>query len=440
MSHSLRSWGLYPPYSQTASFCHWRADIKQTLAGVVARHGTTLPFGSGRSYGDSCLAASDHVFLTRHLDRVITANWETGLICAEAGVTLDELLRLAVPRGWFLPVTPGTRFVTLGGALANDVHGKNHHVRGTFGCHVPRFGLVRSDQPPLTCSPHEHGDLYAATIGGLGLTGIIDWVELQLVPIRSSLINVTQVRFDSLDEFFAISGELENQHQYTVAWIDCLASGNSIGRGVYLAGDHAAEGPLMVAEQSKLNVPLTPPVSAFNKLTLRLLNTAYYRSHGTGRCRHQMGYEPYFYPLDRVLHWNRIYGPKGFQQYQCVIPQEHAAVAIRELLNAIAVARSGSFLAVLKRFGTITSPGLISFPMPGTTLALDFPQQGDTTARLFARMDSIVRGAGGRHYPAKDAHMTREDFQYAYPGFEKLAEVSDPAMASRFWQRVRKLQ
>ncbi len=436
MSEHLQSWGRYPPHPQTANPCHWRADVSHTLAKMAAQHGNLLPFGNGRSYGDSCLAASDQVLHMRPLDRFIAANWETGLIRAEAGVTLNELLALAIPRGWFLPVTPGTQFVTLGGALANDVHGKNHHVRGTFGCHVPRFGLIRSDRPPLVCSCNENAELYAATIGGLGLTGIIDWLELQLVPIRSSELDATHIRFGALDEFFALSAELDSQHEYTVAWIDCLARGKAAGRGIYMVGDHAQEGPLAFAKQSKLNVPITPPFSAINRLSLRLFNTAYYRGHRAGRHTSQISYEPFFYPLDRILNWNRMYGPHGFQQYQCAIPDANAAAATRELLDAIAAAHSGSFLAVLKRFGDVASPGLLSFPMPGATLALDFPQQGEITARLFARLDAIVREAGGRLYPAKDAHMSGADFRNAYPGFEQIRKLSDPVISSRFWQRV----
>ena len=436
MSDKLYSWGRYPAHPQTAKPCHWRADIQQNMADLASRYGTLLPFGNGRSYGDSCLAASDQVLYMRPLDRFIEADWQTGLIRAEAGVTLHEVLKLAIPKGWFLPVTPGTQFVTLGGALANDVHGKNHHVRGTFGCHAPRFGLIRSDRPPLTCSSQENAELYAATIGGLGLTGIIDWVELQLTPIRSSLIDATHIRFGNLNEFFALSAELDSKFEFTVSWIDCLARGKSVGQGIYMAGNHAEEGPLEFAKPSKLNVPVTPPISAINRLSLQLFNSAYYQGHRAGRHDSRIDYEPFFYPLDRILNWNRIYGPKGFQQYQCAIPDANAAVATRELLDAIAAAHSGSFLAVLKRFGNIASPGLLSFPLPGATLALDFPQQGELTARLFARLDAIVREAGGRIYPAKDAHMSGEDFKNAYPMFEKIRSLSDPVIYSRFWQRV----
>ena len=436
MTDSLYSWGRYPSFAQTARPCHWRSDVGQALHVMAAQHGSLLPFGNGRSYGDSCLAASDHVLYMRPLNRFIAADWETGLIRAEAGMTLDELLALAIPRGWFLPVTPGTKFATLGGALANDVHGKNHHVRGTFGCHVPRFGLVRSDRDPLVCSADENHELYAATIGGLGLTGIIDWIELKLVPIRSSLIDAVHVRFDSLDEFFSLSTELDGKYEFTVAWVDCLARGKSAGRGIYMAGNHAPDGPLIFNDKARLNVPITPPFSAINRFSLRLFNGTYYRGHPAGRDDSRVDYEPFFYPLDRILNWNRIYGPKGFQQYQCVIPDQDAAAAIRGLLDTIASAHAGSFLAVLKRFGAMSSPGLLSFPMPGATLALDFPQQGYVTARLFARLDAIVRDAGGRLYPAKDAHMTGEDFRDMYPAYEKMRVMLDPAVMSRFWQRV----
>jgi FAD/FMN-containing dehydrogenase len=431
-----QSWGRYPKARQEAVRPCWRDDLQPLLAEFSAREETFLPFGMGRSYGDACLATSNRVLDMRPLKRFIKADWQAGLVRAEAGVTLEEVLALAIPRGWFLPVTPGTKFVTLGGALANDVHGKNHHVRGTFGCHVRRFGLVRSDRPPAVCSPQENSDLFAATIGGLGMTGVIDWLELQLVPIGSSLIKATQVRFDTLDDFFALSDELDGQYEFTVAWIDCLAKGESAGRGVYMAGNHASEGPLTVNDRFKLNVPLTPPFSAINRLSLRLFNSAYYRAHRPERHDSLIGYDQFFYPLDRVLNWNRIYGPRGFQQYQSVIPLAHAADATREMLEAIAASGSGSFLAVLKLFGDVASPGLLSFPMAGATLALDFPQQGSKTERLFARLDSIVREAGGRMYPGKDAHMSASDFRRAFPAWERVGELTDPSIASRFWHRV----
>jgi FAD/FMN-containing dehydrogenase len=430
------SWGHYPPFPQTLHACYWREALPQALDALVRTHGSTLPFGNGRSYGDSCMAASDQVLHLRPLDRFLQADWSTGILIAESGVTLNEILALAIPRGWFLSVTPGTQFITLGGAIANDVHGKNHHVRGTFGCHVRRFGLLRSQEGRQICSPEDNTELFAATIGGLGLTGIIEWAEIQLLPIRSSQIDSTVKRFETLAEFFTLSAELDHQHEHGVAWIDCAARGRATGRGVYLAGDFASEGKLVVATSANLNIPLTPPVSLINGLSLRVFNEVYWRKHPRNRQSHRIDYAPFFYPLDGIRQWNRLYGPQGFQQYQCLIPQVQAEPAIHALLSAIAKSGSGSFLAVLKRCGEITSPGLLSFPQPGTTLALDFPHSDRLGTTLFQRLDAIVREAGGRLYPAKDAHMRGEDFRRSYSAWEQLEALRDPALCSRFWTRV----
>lgn len=432
----LYSWGRYPAVPQTPVAVHWRTGISQTIRQLASDSGDLLPYGNGRSYGDSCLASSGRVLHARSLSRFISVDWQTGVLVAEAGVTLQEVLQLSIPRGWFLSVTPGTKFVTLGGALANDVHGKNHFRRGTFGRHVKSFGLVRSDSASLICSPQENSALFAATIGGLGLTGFIEWVELQLMPIQSGIMNTTEIRFNSLSDFFVLSAELDQGHEYSVAWIDCLAKGRSLGRGIYSVADHAQEGELAYQVRAALNVPFTPPVSMVNQVSLKIFNALYYHKRKEGREERKTGYDAYFYPLDAVLNWNRMYGPKGFQQYQCVIPDADAADTVAAILKTIADAHEGSFLAVLKRFGDTVSPGLLSFPMPGTTLALDFPERGARTEKLFARLDTIVRGARGRLYPAKDAHMSGKDFRAAYPQWEKLEEIRDPLLQSRFWKRV----
>jgi FAD/FMN-containing dehydrogenase len=433
---SLGSWGNYPKFPQEFTACHWRADLPELFARTRARTTTTLPYGAGRSYGDSCMADSDHVLHMRPLDRFIGADWHNGVIAAEAGVTLEEILHVAIPRGWFVPVTPGTKYVTLGGAIANDVHGKNHHRRGTFGLHVRQLGLLRSDSGRMACSPAANTALFNATVGGLGLTGLIEWAELQLVPIRSSqLVCVTQ-RFNGLDEFFALSDELDAKHEFCVSWVDCMARGKGTGRGVYSAADFAADGPLEAAAGRRITMPVTPPVSLVNRLSLPLMNQFIWRKESAARRITRAGYDPFFYPLDAVLQWNRIYGPRGFQQYQVVIPDREARDAIRAMLNAIASSATGSFLAVLKRCGGIESPGLLSFPTQGTSLALDFPQADLLSADLFPRLDAIVREAGGRLYPAKDAHMTGEDFRRNYPAWNQVEAVRDPALMSRFWRRV----
>lgn len=433
---ALNSWGQYPNFPQTPHPSFWRTELNANFKQLLSQYKSTLAYGNGRSYGDSCLASSDQVLATRSLNRFITADWQMGIIRAEAGVSLAELLQLSIPQGWFLPVTPGTQYVTLGGAVANDVHGKNHHVRGTFGCHVRCFELLRSDTAPQICSPQDHSALFNATIGGLGLTGIISWVELQLIPIRSSMIQSHSTRFNNLAEFFQLAAEHDSQHEYTVAWIDCLAKGEHLGRGIFIYGDHAETGALTVSRKAKLTVPLTPPISLINSLSLRAFNTLYYHKHPQSLQQALVNYEPFFYPLDAISHWNRIYGKPGFQQYQCVIPSTSAEAAVQALLQEIANAGSGSFLVVLKRCGEVPSPGLLSFPLPGVSLALDFPQQETLNTTLFSRMDAIVRAASGRLYPAKDAHMSGNNFRHFYPKWSSLESLRDPGLCSRFWQRV----
>ena len=436
MKETTSSWGRYPYFPQHIRRVNWRDELESSFIELRSRQSSALPYGNGRSYGDSCLAASGWLLQTRGLNRFISADWQQGIIRAEAGVTLEEILQVSIPRGWFLPVTPGTKFVTLGGAVANDVHGKNHHVRGTFGLHVTRLALLRSDHGITECSERENSDLFAATIGGLGLTGIVVWIELRLLPITSSAIDTINFRFNNLDEFFALSDQYDPAHEYSVAWIDCLASGNALGRGHFTVGNHAPTGGLELSARRKLAMPFTPPVSLINALSLRLFNGFYYHRQRERERHFRSDYDSFFYPLDAIAHWNRMYGPHGFQQYQCVIPHSHARGALPELLRAIAAHNAGSFLAVLKRCGDQQSPGLLSFPLPGVSLALDFPQREKHNEKLFARLDAIVHESGGRLYPAKDAHMRGVDFRKAYPAWERVEALRDPFLLSRFWQRV----
>jgi FAD/FMN-containing dehydrogenase len=428
------SWGRYPRRPQTLHPVVWPADVPAVLGGWNS--GRTLAFGCGRSYGDSCLAESDQAIAMRGMDRFLTVDWRQGIVHAQAGVTLGELIALALRRGWFVPVTPGTKFVTLGGAVANDVHGKNHHVMGTFGRHVRRIVLYRSDEGLVECTPDRRPELFAATLGGLGLTGIIMSVELQLRPVSSGLIAQRSIRFGNLAEFFSLSREHDNQHEYTVAWIDCLASGADVGRGHYIAGDHAEGDDRRPALPGRLAMPFDPPFSLVNRLSLRAFNTLYYHRQRRREVKREVGYDPFFYPLDKLLAWNRMYGRKGFQQYQCVVPSAVAQDAIAAMMTEIARSGMGSFLAVLKRCGDIESPGMMSFPMPGASLALDFPQREPAIGRLFMRLDTIVDEAGGRLYPAKDAHMSAAHFRRAYPAWTRVEALRDPILMSHFWKRV----
>jgi FAD/FMN-containing dehydrogenase len=300
------------------------------------------------------------------------------------------------------------------------------------------FGLARSDGSQMECTPQSNQELFAATIGGLGLTGLILWVEIELMPIHSSLIDVTSIRFANLDAFFELAEQLDAEHEYSVAWVDCLSRGSALGRGIFMVGDHAQSGPLEVDRRKKRTMPITPPISPINGLTLRAFNAFYYWRQRQDKVASRVGYDGYFYPLDSLLEWNRIYGRAGFQQYQCVVPIATAREAIRAILEVISASGTGSFLAVLKRCGDVESPGLLSFPLEGTSLALDFPQREARNIKLFAALDAIVREARGRLYPAKDAHMSGADFRAAYPQWQQLEALRDPAMLSRFWDRVTK--
>ncbi|MDG3086933.1 FAD-binding oxidoreductase [Vibrio hannami] len=430
---TVKSWGRYPYNSQQVKSLNWLDDVEKT---VLCQGEQFLPFGNGRSYGDSCLATSNVALGARSLNRFISADWECGVVRAEAGVLLSEVLDLSVKRGWFLASTPGTKLITLGGAVANDVHGKNHHVAGTFGRHVTRFAIYRSDQGILECSRHENSELFHATIAGLGLTGVILWVEIQLRPIHSSLIDSKNIKFSNLDEFFTLSREIDVDYDYTVAWVDCVSKGNSLGRGIYMVGNHAERGTIEQPKGSKLKVPVDLPISMVNSITLKSFNTLYYNRQIAKTSDKIVSYEPFFYPLDAILEWNRIYGKPGFQQYQCVLPEDNAQDAMKEILTIISKKKMGSFLAVLKRCGDIESPGLLSFPMKGATLALDFPQLKNKTNALFDILDLIVSEASGRLYPAKDAHMSSDFFKASYPEWETLEATRDPKIMSKFWNRV----
>ncbi len=415
---------------------YWQSEFPD-LAGFER---PILPYAYGRSYGDSCLNEGGILLDVSHLNRFISFDEEKGLLRCEAGVALADILDIMVPRGWFVPVSPGTKFVSVGGAIANDVHGKNHHWAGTFGCHVTRFELLRSDGQRLTCSPEEHSDLFRATIGGLGLTGIILWAEFRLKPIVNPFIDMKRVRFSSLDEFFAISAEADREYECTVSWVDILIGGKELCRGIFMCGNHDRCRPRTAQPARKklaLAVPFDFPSFVLNPLTVKAFNELYYRVQRSKQSHHVVHYEPFFYPLDAIHNWNRMYGRRGFLQYQFVVPFAHAYDAMREILGRIRRSGEGSFLTVLKKFGDIQSPGLLSFPRPGLTLALDFAYRGPGTLQLLDDLDQIVRESGGAVYPAKDARMSAESFQAFFPCWKEFAQYVDPHFSSSFWRRVR---
>ncbi|NMC63870.1 MAG: FAD-binding oxidoreductase [SAR324 cluster bacterium] len=434
MKKRFESWGRYPKERHTVIPVSSRTELPVLQSGQ-----TMLPFGLGRSYGDSCLNHQNVLLDTGPLSYLLDFDQQTGLLRCEAGISLDEILRVFVPRGWFLPVTPGTRFVTVGGAIANDVHGKNHHCAGAFGQHVLRFGLLRSDNKHLECSPNQNSDLFNATIGGMGLTGLITWAEIKLKAIKNPLIDSETVKFTNLKEFFELSEESEKKYEFSVSWVDCLAKGDSLGRGLFMRGNTNNEiDPLLLKPHRSLSLtfPFEAPSALLNNFTIRAFNCAYYGKQRKREIKKTVHYEPFFYPLDAMLEWNRMYGKRGFFQWQCVVPYGQGSGAIEEIFKLIADSGKGSFLAVLKTFGDIPSPGLMSFPRKGVTLALDFPNDGPPTLELMDRLDQVVCSVKGAIYAAKDARMSPKTFRVSYPRAEEFSKFIDPKFSSSFWRRV----
>jgi len=429
------SWGRLSAPKQTISPIHWAHEAPE----LIKSQTSLLAYGNGRSYGDCCLNDGELLIDARGMDHCVHFDRAKGTFRAEAGLTLGEMLEIIEPAGWFLPVTPGTQYVTLGGAVANDVHGKNHHGSGTFGMHVTALRLQRSDGQQYECTWQQNPELFKATIAGLGLTGLILEVEIRLKPIETSYLRVESQRFNRLEDFFHLSDASAHSHEYSVAWVDCLAQGQKAGRGVFMRANHATreESPgKRQRSKPKLSVPLDLPYSLVRPPLVRLFNPMYFHRSPVEFQPQVTHYQPFFYPLDGIEHWNRLYGPKGFYQFQCVVPPKNSHDAIKALLHQVSNSRQASFLAVLKVFGDAQSPGMLSFPRPGTTLAMDFPNRGKMTIRLLERLHQIVMDAQGAIYPAKDAAMPADLFQQGYPALQAFNQLRDPAFSSSLWRRL----
>jgi FAD/FMN-containing dehydrogenase len=434
MHDRYHSWGRYPQFDQSATRLRWRS---QQLPIPAEEPGTCLPFGNGRSYGDSCLNEGGLLLDARGMDRFIGFDPNNGILRCESGVLLDEILSISVPQGWFLPVVPGTKFVTVGGAIANDIHGKNHHSAGTFGCHVRCLELLRSDGQRLLCSPSENTEWFQATIGGLGLTGVILWAEIELKRINNPTMEVETIRFTGLDEFFELCAENDRRFDYTVAWIDCMVQGKQLGRGLFISGNHAnPDFAPAYPPRLQISIPLDLPLPLINRLAVRVFNSVHYRMQSRTRSCGFEHYEQFFFPLDGIRHWNRLYGPRGFLQYQCVMPAAEGRSALREIINRAAHRGIDSFFGVLKIFGDRRSPGLISFPRSGVTVALDFFHHGRITLRFLDSLDEIVLSAGGAVNPYKDARMSAASFKRFFPRWQELERFRDPKFSSSFWRRA----
>ncbi|WP_319530282.1 FAD-binding oxidoreductase [uncultured Cohaesibacter sp.] len=411
-------------------------DLDLLEAHTPPPQGQYLPFGNGRSYGDSCLNDRGTLLDSRGRASILSLDLETGILRAESGILLLELLDVLKDSGWFVPVIPGTKFVTLGGMVANDIHGKNHGHRGTIGCHVRQFSLLRSDGEHLVCAPDQNEELFNATIGGMGLTGYIEWVELSLIPVASHQVLETKIPFDTLEEGLALLAQEDPEHEYSVAWIDSLATGNKLGRGIMMLGDHVEVSSLPNYGEPIISVPFTPPIPLIAGPVLSAFNKLYYWRNANLQTPQVSSPDSFFFPLDALGGWNRLYGPDGLHQHQCALPFEGGEAVLRRMLETCHEANHGSFLTVLKRFGGIKSPGLLSFPMEGFTLTLDFPNRGETTKELLEKLDKLTLEVGGRVNPYKDSRMRPETFRAGFKHWREIERLRDPAMMSDFWRRV----
>lgn len=415
----IKNWGNYPIVDAEV-FCpssvHDIEKVLHTSQELIAR-------GLGRSYGDSSL--SSVIVSTENLNHFCSFDDKTGLLTCESGVSLAEIVETFVPRGWFLPVTPGTKFVTVGGAIAADVHGKNHHVAGSFSQHLVSMKVILGNGTIVHCSREIHPELFWATCGGMGLTGIIYEASFHLIPIETAYIRQRIIKTKNLSETIAVIEE--NKHwTYSVAWIDCLSQRESMGRSAVILGEHAVKSeigyryrnPLLIDKKISVSIPFYFPDFILNRRSVHLFNEIRYRTYRNHDTI--VDYEPFFYPLDAVKHWNRLYGKRGFTQYQCVLPTEKSEQGLTALLQKISSSGEGSFLAVLKLFGK--QEGILSFPKEGFTLALDFPIN-PKTLNLFNELDEIVKKFDGRLYLAKDSRMTKEMFTAGYHNVADFLEI-----------------
>jgi FAD/FMN-containing dehydrogenase len=428
----LKSWGLldYKP-TRVLEF----ANFPLTPEGTTTMTQKFVVLGAGRSYGDVGLNPGGLGMSTVHLNKFLSFDDESGILECEAGVLIRDIQSTFCSRGWISPVTPGTSFVTVGGAIANDVHGKNHQAMGSFGNHVLELTLSKTNGEVLVCSDTQNPALFKATIGGLGLTGVILSAKIKLAKIPSAWVQSEKKIFPNLSRFFESSRDWETDFESSVSWFDCSTS--KAGRGAFIGGNHVyTNKPTPRVPKSGIEFPFTPPFSIVNRFSLSTLNRAYFASQKLTEGRRLESMWDFYYPLDSIRHWNRAYGPRGFYQYQSVVPMVVAEDSTKEMIKIISKSNSGSFLAVLKTFGSIRSKGMLSFPMEGVTLALDFPNNGSKTEQLFKELDRVVLAAGGRLNLSKDSRMSKDMFEAGYPNYNEFIGYRDEGITSGLANRI----
>ena len=424
---SLLSWGMYPKVTNTV----FKFDKQETLKKIIDEHDNLIPYGNGRSYGDSAL--SSNIINVKPKDYFIDFDEEQGLLHVQAGVLLSEILESFVPRGWFLKVTPGTKLITVGGAIASDVHGKNHHVEGCFSECVKEFEIMLADGEVITCSRETTPDLFKATCGGQGLTGVILEAKIYLKKINSQYIDQTTIKTKNLKETFE-AFEAYQDKPYSVAWIDCLAKDKDIGKCLLMVGDFRDDGKLDYKLKPQKSIPFNFPSFALNNWSVRAFNWLYYGKAKEGVSKQRVDIDTFFYPLDAIGHWNRIYGRNGFTQYQFILPKETSYEGLEEILTAISKSGKGSFLAVLKLYGK-ANDNWLSFPIEGYSLALDFKMEKGLF-KLLDQLDKIVVKHKGRIYLTKDVRVSKETFEQGYPHIEKFRQYRKENKMDRKFQSL----
>lgn len=428
----LSGWGRFPDIESHPEFPVRDADAVRLIE--ARNRGALIGRGLGRSYGDSSLAST--TVHTTYLDCFQFFDKQSGILRCSAGVSLASILELIIPEGWFLPVTPGTKYVTVGGAVASDVHGKNHHVVGCFSEFVDSITIATASGI-VECSKAVNIDLFHATCGGMGLTGLILEVEMRLKRISSSFIQATTIKTRNLAEALEVL-DFHCSATYSVAWIDCLSTGKDLGRSLVMLGEHAMDGELRAGRKPRLSVPCDVPGLFLNGITMQAFNSAYYHRVTKAKSHTVVPYDPYFYPLDSVRNWNRLYGRDGFLQYQFVIPREVGVEGMSAVLKRLAASKKGSFLAVLKLFGAENN-NFLSFPMEGYTLALDLKCSPEVIA-LLEELDRVVVDFGGRIYLAKDARMSQAIFQESYPRWSSFSQLRRQWGAHHIFNSVQSLR
>lgn len=424
---NLMSWGMYPRIENNV----FELDREDTPVRLINEQNELIAYGNGRSYGDSALNST--IIHTRPHDYFIDFDEQKGLLHVQSGVLLSEILEAIVPRGWFLRVTPGTKLITVGGAIASDVHGKNHHIAGCFSQCVEEFRIILADGRIANCTKERTPVLFKSTCGGQGLTGIILDAKIRLKKINSKHIEQTTIKTHNLEETFD-AFEAYQESPYSVAWIDCLAKGDEMGRCLLMTGDFLDDGQLEYHNKNTISVPFNFPKLALNKWSVRAFNALYHGKALKKVSRGKVDIDTFFYPLDAIGNWNRIYGKNGFTQYQFILPKENSHEGLTEVLNTVAASGKGSFLGVLKLYGP-ANDNYLSFPMEGYSLTLDFKIEKGLF-KLLDRLDEIVVKNNGRIYLAKDVRVTKEVFEQGYPHIDTFRKIRKENGMDRIFQSL----